>query len=363
MTVIWINYVGMLLSGFWYAVMAYLKASDMPISHDIVATAAPKVRQIVQLRSVLDQNQDIAGTTRGHSSSGLLADEDSEPVAELLGPTESVDTSILGNISPALVTVSVVDVIACALSMYALSIAGSGVYQVCYSSILVCTAALSRVFLNKKHSTLQWLAIVWVTFGLWSNAANASTSSSSTSSASLEEAARPPLYGIVLTLIATFIYACQYIAYEFLLTPSKGRTLPPAVVCKQVGIVGFTISSIYMAVETWPNRQEYVFAPIAAAHGTLWMASFWHVMLCISIVGHNVTYFNLVGRTGAVSTGVIQALRAVFVFGLSSVLFCSTQTSQCFTWIKTMSSCMVISGVLIFAYASSIRPKLSTSTK
>ena len=41
-----------------------------------------------------------------------------------------------------------------------------GTYQVCYSSILVCTAALSRLLLKRQHSSLQWLAIIVVTLGL-----------------------------------------------------------------------------------------------------------------------------------------------------------------------------------------------------
>ena len=43
------------------------------------------------------------------------------------------------------------------------------------------------------------------------------------------------------------------------------------------------------------------------------------------------TYFALMGSLGAVSTGLLQCMRAVVVFMISSVLFCSRQESQCFT--------------------------------
>jgi len=80
-----------------------------------------------------------------------------------------------------------------------------------------------------------------------------------------------------------------------------------------------------------------------------------HVALLISIVAHNITYFFLVGQTGAVSTGIIQALRAVSVFAISSLLFCDIQESQCFNGYKGVSSFIVIGGTLLFGWATAQR--------
>ena len=87
-----------------------------------------------------------------------------------------------------------------------------------------------------------------------------------------------------------------------------------------------------------------------------------YIILVLASLGHrfvyhqfihtySIAYFELIKSTGAVATGVIQALRAVLVFGISHSLFCSVETKQCYTSAKGISTCVVMSGIILFAYA------------
>merc|ERR1719245_1153255 len=77
-----------------------------------------------------------------------------------------------------------------------------------------------------------------------------------------------------------------------------------------------------------------------------------YVWTCVANFGHNLTYFMLLGSSGAVSTGINQSLRAVFVFVISAIFFCEIQASQCFNSYKFLSLVVVIGGVMRYAFVS-----------
>ncbi|CCI11321.1 unnamed protein product [Albugo candida] len=60
---------------------------------------------------------------------------------------------------------------------------------------------------------------------------------------------------------------------------------------------------------------------------------------------HGFTYFMMLARNGAVTTGIMQSLRAVCVFLVSSILF-SSQESQCFDIKRGVETLIVLSGVM-----------------
>ena len=49
---------------------------------------------------------------------------------------------------------------------------------------------------------------------------------------------------------------------------------------------------------------------------------------------HSSTYYGLINSVGGVSVGVLNGLRSVGVFALSSVLFCRSNPEQCYTFRK-----------------------------
>lgn len=63
----------------------------------------------------------------------------------------------------------------------------------------------------------------------------------------------------------------------------------------------------------------------------------------LSQLAHGLTYFMVLKSSGAVTTGIMQSLRAVCVFALSSILYCEYQDSQCFDTKRAMATLIVVS--------------------
>jgi len=92
---------------------------------------------------------------------------------------------------------------------------------------------------------------------------------------------------------------------------------------------------------------------------------FIYLCLILSSFGHSFAYYYLLSYVGAVSTGILQALRAISVFILSAYYFCSVDLSQCFTMWKGLSTLLVVSGVIGFSFATTFKkssPSIATST-
>lgn len=73
----------------------------------------------------------------------------------------------------------------------------------------------------------------------------------------------------------------------------------------------------------------------------------------VSQLAHGLTYFMMLGSSGAVTTGIMQSLRAVCVFAISSLLYCSHQESQCFDTRRGVATLIVVSGVMFYSWAKS----------
>ncbi|KAJ9051827.1 hypothetical protein DSO57_1001074 [Entomophthora muscae] len=63
---------------------------------------------------------------------------------------------------------------------------------------------------------------------------------------------------------------------------------------------------------------------------------------------YNYSYFFLVDVAGAVSTGILQALRSVFVIAFSAIFFCENDANQCINAEKGSSALLVMLGVIIY---------------
>lgn len=72
------------------------------------------------------------------------------------------------------------------------------------------------------------------------------------------------------------------------------------------------------------------------------MALFAYTM---SQLVHGFTYFMMLETSGAVTTGIMQSLRAVCVFLLSSILYCSYQESQCFDTKRGVATLIVVNNL------------------
>lgn len=305
-----------------------------------------------------------------------------------------------------------------------LSIAGSGLYQVVFSGATVFTALLSTVFLRKRLSIAQWMAVAVITFGLMITAeqvtrtpvvaaAAAAARVAGGAGAAGDEAndagAASLISGLAFVLVSCLFYSTNYVIAEHVLTahsqpssatgpgpssathpsdidsvntqslsppptttgpgaaPIMTPTLPPPSgldLSLYTGGSCLMFFSVYVLAHTVPNWHQLVTSSIERHHGNTTLIVEYYVYLFVASFVHAVTHYDVLATIGAVPIGVLNALRAVSVFAASSWLFCSNQASQCFTSRKGISTAIVIGGALAYSAASSASsPKASPRAK
>lgn len=302
-----------------------------------------------------------------------------------------------------------------------LSIAGSGLYQVVFSGATVFTALLTTVFLRKRLSVAQWMAVAVITFGLMITAEQVTrmpaVAAAGGAGAAGEEAndagAASIISGLAFVLVSCLFYSTNYVIAEHVLTahtqpspatgpgpssathpsdadPSSTQSLsPPTTIAATAsasaattGVAPMTPTlpppsgldlslytggsclmffSVYVLAHTVPNWHQLVTSSIERHHGNTTLIMEYYVYLFVASFVHAVTHYDVLATIGAVPIGVLNALRAVSVFAASSWLFCSHQASQCFSYRKGISTAIVIGGALAYSAASS--PKVPMRTK
>ncbi|KAJ3054286.1 hypothetical protein HK097_002168 [Rhizophlyctis rosea] len=237
--------------------------------------------------------------------------------------------------------VSTLDVLGNVILMVGMFYVGSGLYQVIYSSVIVFTALLSKCFLRRTMSWAQWAAIFAITGGLSLTALERPERNTKRSEDHTPHPETQPI-GFILTILGTAIYAIVYILNDHILSTNP-TTFPPRKLCVQVGSTSTLLTTLIMLLVSLDT--------VLAMPLTDSSVIFGYVILILSALFHNLTYFELLEGTGAVATGVLQALRAVMVFGLSHVMFCESDSMQCFTPMKGVATVVVVCGVVGFSVA------------
>ncbi|KAF9970829.1 hypothetical protein BGZ73_006388 [Actinomortierella ambigua] len=251
-----------------------------------------------------------------------------------------------------IMTVALMDCIANALVTIGFFYVGSGLYQIIYSSIVIWCAILTRIFLSRRLRKLQWVAIFGVTIGLGISAVGKAQDASPDG---VQKSWIERSLGSLITMGATFLYACVYVLSDKVLstTAKAGENAPsPEKVCSLVGTYATLISGIYLCVHTIPQWQTEVTA-LVTSHGGVWSEILAvYPLVTLSSMIHSLNYYVLVKRVGSVATGLLQSLRAVLVFLMSHLMFCSQDRGQCFNEAKGVSAVVVIGFVLLFSLSA-----------
>ncbi|KAA8491292.1 hypothetical protein FVE85_7713 [Porphyridium purpureum] len=163
--------------------------------------------------------------------------------------------------------------------------------------------------------------------------------------------------GVALTMLSCLFFSLNYVIAEYFLgcEPDERAALPPARgmdLSLYTGFSCFVLFSVYVLVHTVPRWSELVLVPIEQQHGRVSTIVLCYVLHCVASFLHSVTYYDLLTLVGAVPIGVMNATRAVSVFAVSSLLFCSRQSSQCFTMQKGYAALVVASGAIGFSLSS-----------
>lgn len=241
---------------------------------------------------------------------------------------------------------------------------GSGMFQVIYSSVVIWCAILSFFFLGRKLLFVQSLCIIGVFIGLALSALGISQDQDDQHTTPPPATATGPtilhsfnmsstMFGMILTSFATFGYACVYVVSDQIFTVRSSNELPPSPekACFLVGSCCSCLSMLYLVFYTIPNWNSLVTEEIAkkADHTSTFTIVTIYLMLIFASFIHNLAYYQLIKQIGNVSTGLLNSIRAIVVFGLSHVMFCEMDNGQCFNVWKGWSTLIVVGCVTIFS--------------
>ncbi|KAG0281646.1 hypothetical protein BGZ95_001005 [Linnemannia exigua] len=402
MLTVFFNYIGMMSVGLVYAIQSWyadrkqrrLAASAgggrTHVEYDVLMT---EVNEMAETRHDHGNQSILLGTIindkLGRSRKSLetethvlgpIDDSDEEDFDEESGPDEekqrlqkdqssgfdeglAVGSTTIGNNSTTstddakssarslhwpVIQVAVMDVIANAMVTVGFFYVGSGMYQVIYSSIVIWCAILTRIFLSRKLNNIQWVAIVGVTIGLAISAVGTVQDASPDGPVQswIEKS-----FGALITLGATFLYACVYVLSDKVLSTTKPTPIPEKV-CSMVGGYASLLTFLYLCVHTFPNWKTEVMDVVANHQGSPIGILLVYPLLIISSMLHSLNYYVLLSRINNIAVGIMQSLRAVLVFVMSHYLFCGVSSTQCFNQWKFLSAIVVIGCVTLFSFNS-----------
>lgn len=237
-----------------------------------------------------------------------------------------------------------------------LAIAGSGLYQVVFSGATVFTALLSTFFLRKRLSLMQWTFVAVISAGLMITAEQVAHSTTEAGAASL-------VSGVSFVLVSCLFYSMNYVIAEHfldhhdpaLVSEDDTTILPPPSgldLSLYTGGSCLIIFGIYVSLHTLPHWTELVTSSIERHHGNNTIILEQYLYLTVASFFHAISHYDIVATVGAVPVGVLNAIRAVSVFGVSSLLFCTHQASQCYNSRKGASTAVVIIGAFGYSAAS-----------
>ncbi|KAL1931949.1 hypothetical protein VTP01DRAFT_9005 [Rhizomucor pusillus] len=243
-----------------------------------------------------------------------------EAAAHLYQDTEKLrEVAVEGPIrQKSVAKLAVLDILANSTVTIGFSMIGSGMYQVIYSSVVVWCAILSYMFMGRLLAKMQWFAIFGTSMGLTLCALENMNQPASSSSASLT-------LGTAMTLCGTFFYACAYVYADHLLSQNQPAPLP-ARLCFYKGLYTTSLTLIWITFYTIPRIDKLIHID---SHVSLQTVLTRYALITASNATHAWNYYELLDNTGNVATGILQALRAVLVYGLSHVWYCSTDSAQC----------------------------------
>ncbi|CAJ0827598.1 2739_t:CDS:2 [Entrophospora sp. SA101] len=242
---------------------------------------------------------------------------------------------------------------------------GSGMYQVIYSSVVIWCAILSFFLLGRKLSFIQSISIVGVSFGLALSALGINQSSEVTETLTIDDDNEEieyfnlsrSMFGMILVSFATLGYACIYVFSDLILnmkTPYDMIPPSPETICFLIGSFGTGFSMIYIIFYTIPNWDILITQEMAklSQHDSTFTIIFIYLLLIIVSFAHNLAYYWLMKHLGNVSTGLLNSVRAIVVFGLSHWFFCQLDSGQCFNIWKGLSAAVVVGFVTSFSLCS-----------
>ncbi len=254
--------------------------------------------------------------------------------------------------------------------MIGMEFAGSGLFQVAHASTIVWSALLSVRFLGRSITRAQWAGVACIMFGLSLTALGPLLESpeepTALEAADMAAGAAAPddeggssriLAGLGISMLGSLFFAMSAVCAETATAGVNG--LKPGALATKVGLVSSMLTGTWVLLVTVPRWEALVTAPMVRAGGEApWAMGLFAAYALLSGL-HTLFYYKLVVSAGGVVVGVVQGMRAVGVFVVAALLFCSRQESQCFSMLKALATVVVVMGVFQYVRATSQAEKRS----
>eukprot|EP00946_MAST-07B_sp_MAST-7B-sp1_P004009 g4009.t1 len=292
-----------------------------------------------------------------------------------------------------------VDVLANICNQMSISMCGSMLFMVIYSSIIVFAAVIRWRVFGKPLSHQQSLALAIITIGLAitafdgaetqsvsasalngsyaadfvSSSASASSSPSAVSpqsnarvlftpqSSGLDGPVDPAkiVIGMCLALMGAFGYAVVYVLSEQVTVQDNAPD--PFAFASFSGFYGSAAVAFYIVTMVGPEWQKLVIAPMEAKQTPYYIVCGVYMGLLIMCGAHNVSFVFL-GKNGggAVVAGVNKAVQTISVFVASAIWFGPEHPEQRMTTFKVFALILVVFGVLVYSAAPNVKGKSPT---
>ena len=266
------------------------------------------------------------------------------------------------------------DLLGFALHVQGMQLAGSSLFQVLYSSVVVWAALGTRLLrgpvagaFNRAQVTGIAVVLAGLAFTALSErggghghgheaAADVGAivaddvggpgAGSGPGAAAAAAASASVLLGVAASLACAIVYGAMYALSEVLM--SGPQAPPPALAASYVGCGITAVLGLYV-LAVLPARWAEQAARVRAAGLLSWPA----VLACLALMmgsalAHSVVYYSLLPAVGAAAVGLLSAGRAVGVFLASGLLFCRFAPQQCFSLARAVTTVVVIGGIVLF---------------
>jgi drug/metabolite transporter (DMT)-like permease len=263
---------------------------------------------------------------------------------------------------PSLITkascIAVVDVIAQTMNYTGSIFAGPSIFAIVYSSVTIWTAVYSYFLLSRKLTSLQWCGVFIVFLGLLITSFNSIAVGDHV------------FNGTILIICGSSMHALTYVLSEIIMTREK---LSLTVNCSVQAIVACVFYILWQLIYTKKHYHELIALPMMENGTTVKSAIMILLSLSLSNLIHALSFFYTLKcfPGGATSAGVMKGVQAVLVFVFSSLVYCNTGEfhdnfggeeaninkvyggqEMCFTFNKFLSLVVVLTGVMIYAFAT-----------
>lgn len=124
--------------------------------------------------------------------------------------------------------------------------------------------------------------------------------------------------------------------------------------------VSLTITLIHQLLYCLPNWQQLVTKPLAASGLSVQTVLLTHAVYGLITAVHQYVQLRVLATHGAMSVGLVNAVRASVVSVVSSVLFCNVKPQLCLTYWRGISALVVTVGAMQWVIAGKAWCKLGS---